>query len=106
MSHPNEPLKVDPTELRMTADQLDGQAGGFRTAHQAAQSQASKAALGSGVAAAALPGMLAAWEADGTRFDEQFTKHAQGHREAANHYVGTDAGGADRIDDAGSSTVS
>ncbi|BCI51613.1 hypothetical protein NIIDNTM18_08910 [Mycolicibacterium litorale] len=101
MSHPQKPLKTDPTELRMTADQLEGHAGEFRTAHQAAQSRASKAALGSGSAAAALPEMLAAWEADGAQFDEHFTRHARGHREAADAYLGTDAGSADRINDAG-----
>lgn len=102
MSHPQEPLKADPTELCMTADKLDGHASGFRTAHQAAQSRASKAALGSGSAAAALPGMLAAWEADGAQFELHFARHAQGHREAADAYVRTDAGSAERIDDAGS----
>ena len=101
MSHPNEPLKADPTELRMTADQLEGQASVFRTTHHAAQSRAGKAALGSGSAAAALPGMLAAWEADGVWFNDQFTKHARGHRDAADSYVRTDAGNADAIDDAG-----
>ncbi|WP_193044322.1 type VII secretion target [Mycolicibacterium baixiangningiae] len=102
MSHPHEPLKTDPTELRITADHLDGQASGFRTAHHAAQSRASKAALGSGSAAAALPGMLAAWEADGAKFGGTFAKHAQGHRDAADAYLSTDAGSADRIDNAGS----
>lgn len=102
MSHLHEPLKADPTELRMAADQLEGHATAFRTAHQAAQSRASKAALGSGSAAAALPGMLAAWEADGTKFDEQFAKHARGHRDAADAYARTDAGSAGRIDGAGS----
>lgn len=86
----------------MTADQLEGHASGFRTAHEAAQSRASKASLGSGIAAAALPGMLAAWEADGAQFDENFARHARGHREAAEAYVRTDAGSAGRIDHAGS----
>ncbi|KUH84627.1 type VII secretion target [Mycobacterium sp. IS-1556] len=102
MSNPNEPLKVDPTELRMAADQLDGHASAFRATHQTAQSRASKAALGSGSAATALPGMLAAWEAEGTQFNEHFIRHAQGHRDAADSYVRTDAGGAQGIDDAGS----
>ena len=102
MSHPNEPLKVDPTELHMTADRLDGHASAFRTAHQAAQSRASKAALGSGSAAAALPGMLAAWDAESARFGEYFTKYAQAHREAAAGYARTDASGAEGINDAGS----
>jgi hypothetical protein len=102
VSHPNDPLKVDPTELRMTADQLEGHAGAFRTAHQAAQSRASKTVLGSGSAAAALPGLLAAWEAESARFGEHFAKYAQAHREAAAGYVRTDASGADGIDDAGS----
>jgi len=102
MSNPHEPLKVDPTELRMTADQLDGHASAFGAAHETAQSRAGKAALGSGVASAALPAMLAAWESDGARFDTHFAKHAEGHREAAGAYVSTDSGSAGRIDDAGS----
>jgi hypothetical protein len=102
VSQPQEPLKADPTELRMTADQLDGHASGFRTTHEAALSRASEAALGSGFAAAALQGMLAAWEADGAKFDGDFARHARGHREAADAYVRTDAGSAGRIDDAGS----
>ncbi|OBF48814.1 hypothetical protein [Mycolicibacterium monacense] len=102
MSQPHEPLEVDPAELLMTADQLEGHASGFRKAHLAAHSRASKPALGSGSAAAALPGMLAAWEIDGATFHEQFARHAQGHRDAADAYMRTDTGSADRIDDAGS----
>lgn len=100
MSNPGEPLKAAPTELRQTADQLDEHANGFRTAHDAAQSRAGKLTLGSGLAAAALPGMLAAWAADATRFAAQFTKHAQAHREAADGYVRTDTHGAGTINDA------
>jgi hypothetical protein len=102
VSNQNEPLKVDPTELQVTADQLDGHASVFGTAHQAAQSRAGKAALGSGLAAAALPGMLEAWESDGAHFGTHFAKHAQGHRDAAGAYVKTDDGNAGRIDGAGS----
>lgn len=98
----NEPLKVDPIELRMTADKLDGQASGFRTTHQAAQSRAGSAALGSGSAAAELPKMLAAWEGDGARFADHFARHARGHREAADSYAHTDARSADGIEEAGS----
>lgn len=101
MSQPHEPLKVDPTELRMAADQLDGHASEFRETHRAAHSRASKASLGSGAAAAALPGMLAAWEADGANLYEDFARHARGHREAADAYMRTDAGSADRIDGTG-----
>jgi Excreted virulence factor EspC, type VII ESX diderm len=102
VSNPNEPLKVDPTELRLTADQLDGQASGFRTAHEAAQSRAGGVALGAGAAAAALPGMLEAWESDGTRFDKHFAAYAQRHRDAADRYASTDSDNANGIDDAGS----
>ncbi|RAV17253.1 ESX-1 secretion-associated protein [Mycolicibacterium sp. GF69] len=86
----------------MTADKLAGHASGFQTAHQAAQARASKAALGSGSSAMALPGMLAAWDADGTRFGEHFARHVQAHREAADGYERTDADSAGAIDDAGS----
>ncbi|MCW1824193.1 MULTISPECIES: type VII secretion target [Mycolicibacterium] len=99
---PSKSLKVDPIELRMAADHLDGHATEFSTEHQKAHSSASQATLGPGLAGAALPGMLAAWESDGTRFGENFVKHAEGHREAAKAYEGTDRGGAERISDAGS----
>ena len=102
MSHAGEPLRVDPTQLRMAADHLDGHAGGFRSADRAAQSRAGAVALGSGSAAAALPGMVAAWEADGARFSGHFARYSRGHREAADRYAGTDAGNAEGIDDAGS----
>jgi hypothetical protein len=104
MSSPNELLRVDPTELRLTADQIDGHAADFLRDHQIAHWRASscQTSLGSGLASAALPGMLAAWEEDGTRFGKHFVTHAQGHREAASSYVATDANGASGIDDVGS----
>jgi hypothetical protein len=58
--------------------------------------------LGSGLAGAALPQLLGAWESDGTRFGEHFTKHADGHRTAAAAYTQTDDGSSERISDAGS----
>jgi hypothetical protein len=45
--------------------------------------------------------MLAAWETDSARFAKQFAMNAEGHREAAAHYMKTDTAGADGIDDAG-----
>lgn len=101
MSNPNEPLKVDPTELHVTAGQLDGQASEFLTAHQTAHSRASQTNLGSGLSKAALPQMLTAWEADSARFAKHFATHAEGHREAAAQYVQTDTTSAEGIDDAG-----
>lgn len=52
MSKANGPLRVSPSELRMTAEQLDGQAGGFAEKRQGAHARVSGAALGSGQAAA------------------------------------------------------
>jgi hypothetical protein len=101
MAVPREPLKVDPIELRMTADRLDGHSSDFSTEHLKAHAAASEAALGSGLSAAALPEMLAAWEADGAHFGERFTTHAEGHRGAAGAYERTDSSGAGRITDAG-----
>jgi hypothetical protein len=100
VSSPNEPLKVDPTELHLTADQLDGHGSDFLAAHQTAHSRASQAALGSGLSAAALPQMLTAWETESTRLGKHFATNAQGHREAATQYVKTDAAGGEEIDDA------
>ena len=100
LSSPNDPLKVDPTELNLTADQLDGHRSDFLSAHETAHSRASHAKLGSGLSTAALPQMLAAWETDSARFGKHFATNAQGHREAAAQYVKTDNSSADGIDDA------
>lgn len=96
------PLKVNPAELHLAAGQIEGHAGDFATAHQAAHWRAGQAALGSGLAAAALTGMLEEWESDDTRFGEHFTQHADGHRTAADAYLKADGGGASGIGDAGS----
>ncbi|MFL0294618.1 ESX-1 secretion-associated protein [Mycobacterium sp. SMC-18] len=101
MAVPSDPLKVDPIELRMTADRLDGHSSDFSTEHLKAHAAASQAALGSGLSAAALPEMLAAWEADGAHFGERFASHAEGHRGAAGAYERTDSSGAARITDTG-----
>jgi uncharacterized protein YukE len=95
-------LKVNPSELRVAADKIDGHAADFAAAHQAAHRRAGDVALGSGVAGAALPQMMGAWDSDGTEFAKRFTAHAEGHRAAANAYMQTDDGSANRIGDAGS----
>ncbi|MET0475980.1 MAG: type VII secretion target [Mycobacterium sp.] len=97
-----EPLKVSPSELHVAADKIDGHAVDFATAHQSTHQQAGLVALGTGLAGAALPHMLGVWESDGTHFGEHFTKHADGHRTAADAYALADDDGAARIGDAGS----
>jgi len=97
-----EPLNVDPDELRVTADRLDTHAREFLGSHQRSHSRAGQVQLGSGLAAAALPEMLAGWEADGARFGKHFGAHAEGHKTAAAKYVRTETGNAGRITDAGS----
>lgn len=102
MPEQGEPLKVDPTELVLAAGQVDGQAAGFRTAHQSVHARASHAALGTSLSAGALPGMLAAWESDGIRYGQQFMSLAEKHRAAAAKYAETDDQQSDDIDIAGS----
>jgi hypothetical protein len=97
-----EPLKVNPSELQMAADMIDGHAAAFATTHATTHQRAGQAALGSGLAGVALPQLLGAWESDGTRFGEHFTKHADGHRTASAAYTQTDDEGSERISDAGS----
>jgi hypothetical protein len=97
-----EPLRVDPVELQLKADQIDGHGADFLTTHGAAHSRASGVALGAGLAGAALPQMLAAWETHGTRCAEQFRIDADDHRQAATAYFTADSSTADRVDDAGS----
>ncbi len=95
-------LRVSPSELRVAAEQLDGQAGSFAEKCQGAHARVGGSVLGSGQAAAALPQMLAAWEERGVQFGAHFTRHAEGHREAATGYGKTDEITAKGIDDAGS----
>lgn len=97
-----EPLNVDPDELRMAADRLDTHASEFLSNHQSTHGRAGQVKLGSGLAGAALPEMLAGWEADGARFGKHFGAHAEGHKTAAAKYVRTDTGNAGGITDAGS----
>lgn len=97
-----EPLKVDPAKLRATADQIDEHAAEFRSAHENAHAQASSVNLGSGLAAAALPGMLAAWQANGARLDRLSAEASAAHRDAAALYEGTDSDNAEDVGDAGS----
>jgi hypothetical protein len=101
MSHPGEPLVTDAVELWSVADRLDGQAGEFRSAQDGVRSRAAGVVLGSGVAGAALPGLLAAWDAESGRLADAAVRHANGHRRAADAYVGTDAEGAGWIGEAG-----
>lgn len=102
MPKSSQKLRVDPTELHLSADHIDAHSAEFLAGHQATHRQASQARLGSGLAGAALPAMLAEWEADGVRFGEHFTGHAEGHREAAAQYLGSDIGNAEGISDTGS----
>ncbi|UEA50377.1 ESX-1 secretion-associated protein [Mycobacteroides abscessus] len=97
MANIGEPLNVDPTEMRLSASRLEAHAGEFSSGHRKAYAQAGQVVLGSGLAGAALAEMLASWETDGTRFGKHFGTHAEGHREAAAQYMGTDAGNAGRI---------
>jgi len=99
---PNEPLRVDPTELHAAAGHLEGHANEFMANHRKTHSRASQTRLGSGLSAAALPQMLTSWEDESSRLGDIFATHAAGHREAAALYVKTDIAGADEIDDAGS----
>ncbi|MEN4464240.1 type VII secretion target [Mycolicibacterium fortuitum] len=102
MPSAREPLKVDPAELQLVASRIDGHAGEFLAAHHSTHARAGSVSLGTGLAATALPGMLAAWEADATRYRNQFTANAEGHRQAAASYVGTDSESSGNIDDAAS----
>ncbi|EIV29654.1 type VII secretion target [Mycobacteroides abscessus] len=102
MPSAGEPLRVDPGELRAAADRLDAHAETFSRSYRLAHSQAGQVRLGSGLAGAALPEMLAAWEADGVQFGKGFAAHAEGDREAANVYERTDGESAGNIGDVGS----
>lgn len=95
------PLRVDPTQLRMTADSLSSHAQSFSATHERAQARAGGVALGAGSAAAALPAMLAEWQNSTVQFAAHHVKHADGHRAAAEAYTRTDTGTADDLEVAG-----
>ncbi|MBO0678872.1 ESX-1 secretion-associated protein [Mycolicibacterium sp. S2-37] len=101
MSHPGEPLEADPSELHSAAARLDGHTGEFRSAQDAVRSRAAGVVLGSGVAGAALAGLLAAWDSETARLGAAGVRLAEGHRQAAQAYVRTDADGAGWIGEAG-----
>ncbi|MGB5112916.1 MAG: ESX-1 secretion-associated protein [Mycobacterium sp.] len=94
---PEVPLKVNAAELLASANKIDGHARAFISAHEAAHALAGGVSLGSGTATAALSGMLAAWEKRGTVFGAHFTRHSEGHRDAAGGYATTDEHGAQDI---------
>lgn len=94
-------LRVDPVELRVTAESLSGHAEAFSATHEQAQSRAGQVALGASKAAAALPAMLTEWQTAGRRFAAHHIEHADGHRAAADAYTQTDSGSADEIEAAG-----
>lgn len=71
------PLNVSPVELRGSASKIDEHARVFVSAHEAAHALAGGVSLGSGSAAAALPGMLAAWEQHRMVFEGHFARHAE-----------------------------
>ncbi|MDQ8118529.1 WXG100 family type VII secretion target [Mycobacteroides abscessus] len=98
----SESLSVDPSELRVAAARLDAHGEQFQRGHQRAHSQAGQVRLGSGLAGAALTGMLSGWEADGDRYGKHFVNHAEDHRGAANVYERTDGDSASYIGDAAS----
>jgi hypothetical protein len=94
-------LRVDPFELRVTAESLSSHAEAFSATHEQAQSRAEEVALGASKAAAALPAMLTEWQTAGTRFVARHIKHADGHRAAADAYTQTDGGESQDIEAAG-----
>lgn len=96
-----QPLKVNPAQLHKAAGTIDGHATVFANTHRTTHQQAGQVALGDGSASGALPAMLAAWESDATSFGAYFTKHADGHRNAATAYTATDDTGGEHIADAG-----
>ena len=97
----SEPLRVTPAEFHAAANDLDDHARSFASAHEAAQSNAAGANLGSGLAAAALAGMLEATESHSVEAATKFAHHSEAHRGAAQAYTAADASGRQRIDGSG-----
>ena len=92
-----QPLEVSPSELHATADSIDSHGADFASTHRRTLHGVGQVSLGTGPASAALPQLLAAWETDGAHFGEHFTKHAAGHRAAADAYLHTDNTSAERV---------
>ncbi|GCB00822.1 hypothetical protein NCCNTM_44560 [Mycolicibacterium sp. NCC-Tsukiji] len=97
----SEPLRVTPAELHAAANDLDDHARSFASAHESAQSNAAGANLGSGLASAALAGMLEVTEDHSVEAATKFAHHSEAHRGAAQAYTAADASGAQHIDSSG-----
>jgi hypothetical protein len=96
-----EPLRVDPAQLRMTAESLSSHAEWFLAKYTQTEAMAGHVTLGASKAAAALPAMLAEWQTTGQRFAQRHVQHADGHRVAAEAYTRTDTGASGEIEAAG-----
>lgn len=97
----SEPLRVTPAHLHAVANDLDDHSRSFASAHESAQSNAASANLGSGLAAAALAGLLDATEGHSVEAASKFAHYSEAHRGAAQAYTAADASGGHHIDGSG-----
>ena len=96
-----EPLKVNPTDLHVSADHMSVHGGDLRAAHAAAHSAIEGAQAGwVGASAAALQAKLAEWQAATEQLCGTIADHEAAFRAAGNQYQRVDANSAKTITDA------
>lgn len=95
-----EPLKVDPIDLHISADQMSIHHAELRAAHAEADSDIEGAQAGwVGASAAALQAKLAKWQAATEQLCGSIAGHEQAFRAAAQQYETVDEDGAQKITD-------
>ncbi|MCV7259520.1 WXG100 family type VII secretion target [Mycobacterium shimoidei] len=93
-----EPLKVDPIDLHISADQMSIHHAELRAAHTEANSDIEGAQAGwVGVSAVALQAKLAEWLATTEQLCGSIADHEQAFRAAVQQYETVDADGAEKI---------
>ena len=93
-----EPLKVDPIDLHMSADQMSVHHADLRAAHAEADSDIEGAQAGwVGASAAALQAKLAEWQATTERLCGSIAEHERAFRAAGRQYETVDEDGAEKI---------
>jgi uncharacterized protein YukE len=85
-------LRVDPTDLGLSANQVDVSADDLRTAHTAAQERVAGASAGwIGKSATALAAKAEHWEQESASHYAEMCRHGAHFRSAAEKYVSTDS---------------
>jgi uncharacterized protein YukE len=88
-------LRVDPVDVRLAGEHVDGHAANFLVGHMVANARIAAAQRGFiGDSVAALAGLAAHWNEETANHHRELCEHAEDLRTAAGKYESTDADAA------------